>query len=832
MNSKFSFLHGSMPYIVAIGIFIVLSFAYFFPVLEGKQLPQGDNTHAKGAAQELVEYEEQTGEVSNWTNSMFGGMPAYQIKSDASRNIFHTFDILPKMLGLPYSTVAIMFLYLLGFYILLRSMGMNNLLAIGGSIAFAFGSYNIIIIIAGHITKAYAIALMAPVVAGVLMTFKGGRQMWYGALMTTIALGMELAYNHVQITYYLALTVGFIVVAKLIYAIIDKKIVEWSKSLGLLAAAALLAFLPCVTNLWTTYEYGKYSIRGASELKAPEGEKVHSGLDKEYALAWSYGIHETPTLLIPNVVGGASEAIGNDVKTVNQLDGQIKEIVQQQSKYWGGRSFTSGPVYVGAVICFLFFIGAFFYKGRERWWLIAATIFSIMLAWGKNFLPLTDLMFYHFPLYNKFRTVEMALVIASVTMPLLGMLGVKQLYDAPELIRQSMGKFFAAIGLTGGIAALFYIAPTMFYSFLSDQEVEMFTSLKSGEMGQAYTQLEAALVSARVELLRADAMRSAILILLASASLWFYSTGKLATKYAMITISVLILIDLWGVDKRYLNNDNFVAKSKIDKEFTTSTADKYILSDKNPHRVMSLYVNPFNEVFTSYHHQSVGGYHGAKLRRYQDVIDSYLAPEYQQLTNALRSQSMENINITMANSNALNMLNTRYFIYNPNEQPIVNPYAMGACWFVDSVITAGSADEAIELIGRTNLSTTAIVENAELQSSSDSLSQIELTDYKPNALTYKTNSASDRLAVFSEIYYPAGWHAYIDNQEAEIFRANYILRAMQIPAGQHTIEFKFEPKSFINGQIVATIGSVIVLILIALAIFFSYKKRCSENIVK
>ena len=817
MNSKFSFLKGTVPYAVAAGIFLVLSFAYFFPVLEGRHLPQSDDTHARGAARELVEFEERTGELPLWTNSMFGGMPGYQIKSDSSGNVFHFLDVLPTRLGLPYTTVAIMFLYLLGFYVLLRTLDVDNLLAIGGAIAFAFGSYNIIIIIAGHVTKAYAIALMAPVVAGVVMTFGEGRSRWAGALLTMVALGMEIAFNHVQITYYLALMIAFAVVARLVQAIRAKAFRPWLQSVAMLAVAAVLAALPSVASLWPTYEYGSYSIRGASELRAPEGEPVHSGLDKDYALAWSYGLHETPTLLVPNIVGGASEAIGTELKSLKSQPRQIAEAVSQQSSYWGGRSFTSGPVYVGAIVCFLFFVGAFFYRGRERWWLIAVTVFAIMLAWGKNFLPLTDFMFYHFPLYNKFRTVEMALVIATVSMPMLGLLGLKTLYDAPELVRQHPARFFGAVALTGGLALVLWLMPTAFYSFLSADEVEIFAGLKAGDMGQLYAQFESALVDARVELMRADALRSALLVLLASATLWFYSSGKVPTRYAMLTLTVLILIDLWSVDKRYLSSSDFVAKRAASAEFAESAADKIIKADVEPRRVIALYTNPFNEVFTSYHHQSVGGYHGAKLRRYQDVIDRYLMAEWQSVRQALGSQSMQRVDEALAASTALNMLNTRYLIYNPQQAPIVNEHALGAAWFVSDARTVASADEAIEAIGTADLRRTAILETPADVAPADSLSAVERTSYHPDRLTYSTSSTTGGMVVFSEIYYPAGWRAFVDGAETPIVRADYILRAVEVPAGDHTVEFRFEPQSFAVGHAVAWASSGVVVALLAAA---------------
>lgn len=810
------------PHIAIIVGFVVLSTIYFFPVVEGQHLPQMDNTHAIGAAQELKQYEQATGEKAQWTNSMFGGMPAYQIKGDATYNIFHTLNEFLR-LGLPYTTIAILFLYMLGFYVLLVSLKINRWIAVAGAVAFAFGSYNLIIIIAGHITKAYAIALMPTVIAGVMLTFSGKRIL--GGIFTTIALGLELAYNHVQITYYLALALIPLVVAQFVYALKDKKMPEFAKNIATLAVAVVLAVLPSATNLWTTYEYGKYSIRGASELTNTNAEKntKDTGLDKDYAFSWSYGIHETPTLFIPNVVGGASEAIGYDNKAVQKMDAQIRDVVAQQvSAYWGGRSFTSGPVYIGAIVFFLFFIGCFYYNGREKWWLIAATILSIFLAWGKNFALFNDFMFNYFPLYNKFRTVEMALVIATVTMPLLGMLGLKEIWDNPERIRYEAGKFFGAIGLTAGVSLLIAMAPTLFYNFMSDDELHQFAEM--AKQNPVYLTLQQGIIDARVSLTRSDAMRSAVFIMLASSALWFFSTRKLTDKIAFTTIIILILIDLWQIDKRYLSEKNF-EKSLVRTTFVMSEADKQIVADKTPHRVMALYTNPFNEVYTSYFHQSVGGYHGAKLRRYQDIIDKYLGTEYQSIVSSLQKQDYEGIDKSLSKATALNMLNTKYLIYNPQQKPLFNQYAQGEAWRVSKVINATTPDEAIKLIDENDLREVAIIENAQVSSSADTTATIVRISYAPDHLEYNSESATDGIVVFSEIYYDKGWKAYIDGNETNILHADYILRALEVPAGKHTIKFEFRPQSYAIGNIISATASAIVVILLIGAIVFVVKKK-------
>jgi hypothetical protein len=820
------------PYFIAIVLFIALSVTYFSPVLQGKHLPQLDNTHAIGMAKELVDYEAETGDKAMWTNSMFSGMPAYQIKGDASNNVYGYINRISRM-GLPYNTVAILFLYLLGFYLLLLSLRLDPWLSLVGALAFGFGSYNLIIIIAGHITKTYAIALMAPVVAGILWAYN--RNKWVGGLITAIALGLEIAYNHVQITYYILLMIVVLGVVKLVQAMLEKALKAFIQTSAVLVLAATLAILPNIANLWTTYEYGKFSIRGKSELSASEGEKEHSGLDKDYAFAWSYGKHETLTLLIPNVVGGASEALGNSEKAMSQVDDRLKEYVGQSSQYWGGRSFTSGPVYAGAIVCFLFFLGAFYYKGKERWWLIIATVISIFLAWGKNFAWFNDFMFYYFPLYSKFRTVEMALVIASFTMPVLGFLGLKTIIDKPEVIKQDTKWFLAAFGLTGGVALVLALMPTTFYSFLSPFEKEMLAAQieKGGDQAMMYGLLEDNLIVARKTLLTADAWRTFFFVLIGSASIWFYSQGKLATRYLLGGLAILILVDMWDVDKRYLNNEHFISQRKAKQEFTKSEADAAILADKDLyHRVFSIYRDPFKEVNTSYFHKSIGGFHGAKLRRYQDVIDRYLAPNWQQMVGTLQTEGATpgDVEELMETMPVLNMLNTKYVIYHPQAQPIFNPSYMGNAWYVKGVKEVANADEAIEAIGTTDLAQRAVVEEEFSQLvagySNDSIDgQILINNYAPDNLVYTSTCSQDQLAVFSDIYYPKGWNAYIDGKPAEHFRVNYLLRALMVPAGEHTIVFKFEPSSVKYGQLVALLSSILVVLLIIGFGFWKWRSK-------
>ena len=822
------------PVLIFTGImalFIVLSVLYFSPVLKGFGLPQMDQTHAEGMAQELVEYEDATGERVHWTNAMFGGMPAYQIRGDASNNIFSYINSILR-LGLPYFTVAILFLYLLGFYVLLRSMKINRWLSLIGAVAFGFGSYNIIIIMAGHITKAYAIAMMAPVIAGILYTLN--RDRWVGALFTTIALGVQIAYNHVQITYYLALLVLILMISRLIYAWKDGQLPDFSRRTAVLVGAALIALLPNLVHLWPTYEYGKFSIRGPSELESEQKDtSADGGLDRDYAFAWSYGKAETLTLMIPNVMGGASEALSESPRAMEEVDSRLRQIVGSQSQYWGSKPFTSGPVYVGAFVCFLFVLALFFYNGREKWWLVAATLLSIILSWGQNLEWFNYRMFDVFPLYNKFRTVEMTLVIATVTIPLLGILGLKKVLDNPALIREQSGKFLAAFALTGGVALVLYLVPDLFFDFMSEREMSALARQKQNMPEQAgvIDQVIQNMKQARIGLLKSDAVRSFFFILLGSGSLWLYATNRVSKKYILPGLAVLVLVDLWAVDKRYLNNDDFVPPRQLDQQFEKSKADEFILQDDDPYfRVFSIYQNPFTEVRTSYFHKSIGGYHGAKLRIYQDVIDYYLQNNWRTLNGHFKNKgTVPQAREMLADMPVLNMLNTKYVIYDPGQQPIKNPYRYGNGWFVDEVRTVPSPRQELSALKDADLKNTAVVGEDRAgdwasYNNDTSGGQINLTEYAPDQLTYQVDAPSRKLAVFSEIYYPAGWNAYVDGEEVPLKRVNYLLRGVMIPEGEHEVTFRFEPSSVKTANILAIAGGVLI-VLFALWLVWRYRNK-------
>ncbi len=836
MENLKNYFQKALPFFIAIIFFIVLSFIYFSPLLEGKVLPQMDNIHAKGMAQELVEFNKQTGEDSQWTNSMFGGMPAYQIRGGTSYNIYLHIQRLLR-LGLPYTTVSVLFIYMFGFYLLLLSLKFNNWQSILGGISFGFASYNIIIIAAGHITKTYAIAYMAPVIAGILMTYR--KNYLWGGVLTAFALGVEISTNHIQIIYYLAIMVALLVLVQFIYAIIEKQLKDFAKASAILAVAALLAVLPNITNLATTYEYGKESIRGPSELTDNMHNKS-TGLDKDYAMAWSYGVGETTTLMIPNANGGASGAIGANDKALKNVDPNFVQYVAQSSSYFGNQPFTSGPVYLGAILIFLFFFGLFTINNSTKWWLLAAAVLGILLSWGKNFEAFTDFFFYYVPLYNKFRTVSMSLVITGLAVPLLAMMVLKEIIEDKNYIKENKIWFSVSLGVTAGISLILYITPDSFFSFLSQKEIVGFAAQKE-QSAQAAQQMNVyiyGLEQARMEIFKADAIRSFAFIIISAALLWIYSAVKpFKESYLLMALAVLFLADMWIVDKRYLNEKHFQKKSFARNEFKKTPSDEMILKDADPdYRVLSYLHSPFNDGYTPYYHKSIGGYHGAKLRRYQEIVDRYLNYEIQMVAQAYQNDTTGSISGLFSKTNVINMLNTKYVIFKPTEYEL-NWNALGHSWFVDDYEIVENADAEIAALARFNPKKTAIIDKR-FKSVTDKLPEaeffsldtgyIQLVSYKPNHLTYKSATNKERLAVFSEIYYNKGWNAYVDGFPTEHIRVNYILRGMIIPKGVHNIEFKFEPKTYSISQKVAMGSSILVVLLLLGLIAYSYKTKTTE----
>jgi len=787
-----------LPYFSAIIIFLIVTFTYLSPLMEGKMLQQGDTKSWRGAAKEIIDFRiKYNGEEPLWTNSMFGGMPAYMISMlTPSNNIVGFFDKLMHLFSLP-TPANMIFVYFLGFFILLIILGVNPWLSIAGALAFGFSSYFFIIIEAGHNTKAQAIGYMAPVFAGIILTMRG-KYIW-GAILTALFLSLEIKMNHIQMTYYLMILVLIYLIADLFQKIKEKKLNVFLRGITALLFAAVIALATNTTNLWTNYEYSKYTIRGKSELSFNPEIKT-KGLDLDYATQWSYGQDETFTLLIPNFKGGSSTGkLGENSETYQVLKQNnvpnIKQITAQMPMYWGTQPFTSGPVYVGAVIFFLFVLGLFVVKGPLKWTLLIGTILSILLSWGKNFMPLTQLFFDYFPLYSKFRAVSSILVIAELTIPLLGMLALQKIINNQVNTKDLMKFGKISLAITGGLCLFFVLFGTGLFNFTGPQDTQL----------QYPEWLMNAIIADRKSIFTTDALRSLLFVLLISALLWGYAKKLIKTSVLITVFTILVVIDMFPVNKRYFDNSNFTSKRNVETPFQMTDADKLILQDKDPnYRVFNVTINPFNDANTSYFHKSIGGYHGAKLRRYQDMIEHHI--------------SKNNVKV-------LNMLNTRYFIVpGQDKEPEVqrNLAALGNAWFVDNYKIVENADSEILALNNFEPATTAIIDKRfadfvkDYKNGRDSLSNIILTNYKANHLTYKSNTQKDELAVFSEIYYDKGWNAYLDGKLLPHFRANYILRAMIIPKGEHTIEFKFEPKSYNIGEKIGYAGSIILLIMLFL----------------
>jgi len=780
------------PHLIVTLLFIGISFTYFSPLLEGKMLNTTDITNHKGMSKEVVDYREATGDEALWTNSMFSGMPAYQISAKANGNLI---QYVAKLIDLGIPRPAnLLFLYLLGFYLLLLSLKVDYRLSAVGAIAFAFSSYFFIIIMAGHMTKALAIAYLPMVVAAVLYTYRG--RMLLGGVLTALTVALELYANHLQITYYLVLILFLIGVVQFIKDLKANNLPDFAKRSGVLVLAALLASGTAITRLSTTMEYGAESTRGKSELTANLDNKT-SGLDKDYATSWSYGVAETFTLLIPNFYGGASQGeLTTDSETYQAIKRtpNAKQLIKQLPLYWGAQPFTSGPTYAGSIVMFLFVFGLLFVKSEIRVWILLATIMSIMLAWGKNFMPLTDLFLDYFPGYNKFRAVSMILVIAEFTIPLLGFVALNKFLTSDTSANEKKKPLQLAFYIVGSLSLIFALMPSLFFDFVGGQDANL---EKNGWPIDA-------LQSDRAGLLSADAWRSFIFIALTFGTLWMFLKNKLKLQYVIIIVGVLVLTDMWTVNKRYLNDDNFARKRKVEIPYQATQADQQILRDIDPNfKVFNQSVSTFNDASTSYFHKSIGGYHGAKLKRYQELIENHIAK---------------------GNAAVINMLNTKYVI-NRQGQAQQNPGAMGNSWFVNEINIVANADAEIAALNGFNPATTAIVDTRFSEQIIDSLdntgASIVLTEYKPNYLKYNSNSTKDGIVIFSEIYYYKGWNAYVDDKLTPHFRANYVLRGMQVPAGNHTVEFKFAPTSYSTGERVSLASSIILLLLLG---FVSYKE--------
>ena len=816
-------------YIIAILAFAVISWVYFYPVMQGKRVKQHDMEMHKGMAQELTQYRESTGETALWTNSAFSGMPAWNITAPQKTNLF---QYVHKVLsiGLP-SPLGSVFISMLGFFILLLVLDVGVWVSALGAIAYGFTSYLYIIIGAGHNAKAVAMAYMAPVIAGVLLTYKG-KYLW-GLVLTAIAASLELYANHLQITYYLILILVVIVIAEFISDIRQKKLLHFVKASLMLVLVAVISVLTFSTKLYANYEFGKETTRGKPVLVSNESNQT-KGLERDYITQWSYGKGETWSLMIPNAKGGASAYIGKQNPVLDKADRQFKDSIAQSNAYWGDQPGTSGPVYVGAIVVFLFVLGALTVKGKLKWALLIATVLSILLSWGKNFMGFTNFFLDYIPGYDKFRAVSMTLVIAEVTMPLLGFLGLAEMVKSPENAKKNMTKFFIALGITAGFCLLFYLLPKTFFNFLSQEEAKQFAAMSAGKDGAVYGMFATQLEDVRVAIFRKDALRSLIFIVLAAVPLFLYVKGKLKAIPAFVILAALIIVDMFPIDKRYLNDDNFIDKAKFDKPFVASPANQYILNDKAlDFRVADITRDMFNDASTCYFHKSIGGYSGAKLRRYQDVITKYLGPELNQLRSVKTAQDMA---LLLEQQEVLNMLNTKYIIFNPQSQPFENPFAYGNAWMVNDIQIANTPNEEFNALATTDLHRTAIIGKEFEQQVTGYRPQsaegsITLTDYKPNQLTYNFSANENKLVVFSEIWTCKGWTMWIDGQESPLLRANYLLRAAMVPAGQHEIVMRYEPKIWKVGGIVSLVSSLALILFAIGAVIYTIASKKKEKTV-
>lgn len=819
-----------LPDILVVVLFALISFAYFFPAdTQGRILFQHDSSAGRGLGHESTEYYERTGKQTRWTNSVFSGMPTYQLSpsyssTDGLSNVMKAYHMwLPE-------NVWFIFAYLLGFYILLRAFDFRRSLAVLGSILWAFSSYFLIIIAAGHLWKVMALAYLPPMIAGIVLAYRG--KYLLGFIVTAVFTAFEIKANHVQMTYYFLFVVFFMLIAFLVQAIREKRFGGFMKATLACVAGALIGISINISNLYHTWQYSQETMRGKSELvKKNTKNQSSNGLDRDYITQWSYGVDETWTLLVPNTKGGASVPMSQNKITQEKANPEYAQIYDQLGQYWGEQPGTSGPVYVGAFVLMLFILGLFIVKDPLKWALLAATILSVLLAWGRNFMPLTDFFIDYMPMYSKFRAVASILVIAEFTIPLLAMLALKRIVEEPEILTKKIKFVYISFALTGGIALLFALMPTLFFSdFISSQEMRALSQIPAEQLNPLLSNIR----EIREAIFTADCWRSFWIIVIGTLFLLLFKAKKLKAEYMIAAMAILCLIDLWQIDKRYLNDSMFVPKSVREQPIQMTTTDQQILQDKSiNYRVLNFSTNTFNENETSYYHKSIGGYHPAKLRRYQDMIDHYIAPEMQKVMMAVSNAKGD---MTKVNGDSvcpvLNMLNTKYFIIplqGGQTVPITNIYSYGNAWFVDKLTYVDNANQEIERVGQINLRHEAVADakfKEQLGESKvqDNTSIAKITSYEPNHLVYDVKSGKGGVIVFSEVYYP-GWTATVDGEPAELGRVNYILRALNVKPGAHKIELSFSPKSVSTTETIAYIAFAILVMAVLLVCFIEWKKK-------
>ena len=821
-----------LPDILAVVLFAVISFAYFFPAdIEGRILYRHDSSAGRGAGQEMSEHKQKTGEVTRWTNALFGGMPTYQMGPAYNSTTVLSQAEKAYHLWLP-ENVWYVFAYLLGFYIMLRAFDFRQYLAMLGAVVWAFSSYFFIIIAAGHIWKVMALAYLPPMIGGIMLAYKG-KYLW-GLVVTAFFGALEIMANHIQMTYYYLIIILLMVLAFIIDGLRQKAYVHLLKATGVCIVAAVIAVCLNLSNLYHTWEYGQESMRGKSELvKKNNDNQTSSGLERDYITQWSYGIDETWTLLVPNVKGGASVPLAENKAAMKKADPNYMGIYQQLGQYWGEQPMTAGPVYVGAFVLMLFVLGLFIVKGPLKWALLVATILSVLLSWGKNFMPFTDFFIDYVPMYAKFRTVASILVVAEFTIPLLAMLALKEVVTGKVDIKGKRFRYslIASFLLTGGVALLFSVMPKAFFSdYVSQSELQAMSQIPADQLMPLLNNL----TEVRMSMFTSDALRSFYIILVGTGVLLSVVLGKLKKEYGVGIILVLCLVDMWTVNKRYLNDAMFVSKSMREAPMQKSEAIDHILQDKSlDYRVLNLSTSTFNENETSYYLKSIGGYHAAKLRRYQELIDAYLHPEIESLYGAVSKSAGD---MTQVNGDSifpvLNMLNTKYFILplqGGRTVPLENPYTYGNAWFVDKVHYVDNANQELDMTGQLPLRHEAVADKKFSQQLGEAMPQdtnslVRITAYEPNKLTYEVNSGKGGVIVFSEIYYP-GWTATVDGVEQELGRVDYVLRALQVKPGRHEVVLSFFPKTIDRTETVAYVAYVVLLLIILFLIWNGVRRR-------
>lgn len=820
---NFDFKRDLLPHLLVVFAFLLIVILYFSPIFfEKKILDQHDITQWKGGAEEITQYREKYHEEPLWTNSMFGGMPSAFVSTVHSGDIYtHLHSILT--LGLPHP-VSLIFIMMLSFYLLLLAFDVKPLLAAIGGVAFAFASFTLVSLAAGHNAKIMAMAYMPLALAGAVWAYR--KQALTGSVLFGLAFALEIRSSHLQITYYVGLILLFLAISEFIFAIKNKTLPSFLKASSLLLIFGLVGVLCNAGSLWTNYEYSKSSIRGKYLLKPLDNkeESREEGLDKNYAFDYSYEQLETFTLLVPNFYGGASSSsLDKNSATYKAMQekGVPQESINQFTAsvpvYFGGLKFTAGPAYAGSIICFLFVLGLLIVDARWKWWLLGGTLLSFMLSWGSYFPSFNYFMFDYFPMYNKFRAVTMALVIAQITMPLLALLALDKALKSNLADLQKPLKI--AVGVVGGTLILIWL-------FASSGKLEGAADAQLREAAGGEWLLDA-VKEDRIDMVKSDALRSLMFILATVACIYLVLIDKLKANIAIAIVALLTLFDLWSVDKRYLNKNNF-AKHVFENFFTPSEADNTILEDKSlDYRVLNLN-NPFNDARTSYFHKSIGGYCAAKMRRYQDLIEREITPEMESIINSFNNKTFTPQ--VLASQPVLNMLNTKYIKLGESKDAVLqNPYALGNAWFVSELKTVNGPDAEIASLKSLNPRSTAILDAQTFVLSpakyDTTNAKIILEEYKPNYLKYTTQNNNIGLAVFSEVFYRDGWQAYMDGKAIDHIRVNYILRAIHLPAGTHKIEFKFHPRSYYTGNNIGLYSSIFLLLIVAGVFGMNFKKE-------